>query len=94
MSLESESWWRHYNRHLRSVEWRQMHGRVLDRAHRRCEGCEAEATQVHHLSYEGYNTYGREFLHELIAVCDDCHERITEMERQFGRHGPRWVSGR
>ena len=48
--------------------------KVLERANEVCEGCGLKrATQVHHLTYmHRFN----EFLFELVAVCDQCHERL------------------
>ncbi|MGI8399864.1 hypothetical protein ACRYWZ_26180 [Agrobacterium deltaense] len=43
-----------------------------------CEGCGlAEAKQVHHLTYKHV---GCEFLFELVAICDGCHERLHQDE--------------
>jgi len=66
-----------HRRYLQSDEWRQIRTRVFLRAGGMCEGCgAAEATQVHHLTYQHQ---GREFLWELVAVCRTCHERVHEI---------------
>lgn len=63
-----------YDKYLRSPEWRAKRQQVFERAHGMCEGCAtAKATQVHHLSYAHV---GNEFLFELVAICDQCHERL------------------
>jgi hypothetical protein len=73
---ESERWWREYNVYLLSVAWREKRAHVLERAGYKCEGCGvARATQVHHLTYKHVRN---EFLFELKAVCDACHERAHE----------------
>jgi hypothetical protein len=67
-------WWRRYNLYLQSPQWKIKRAQVLRRAGNICEGCRRQkATQVHHLSYEHVFN---EFLWELVAICDDCHERI------------------
>jgi hypothetical protein len=63
-----------YHNYLLSPEWAQKREAVLERASGRCEGCRtAEATQVHHLTYEHC---GNEFLWELVAICRACHSRF------------------
>lgn len=67
-------WFEEHNAYLRTPEWRAKRAAVLNRAKGICEGCgQAKATQVHHLSYEHWQ---EEFLWELVAVCDGCHERV------------------
>jgi hypothetical protein len=71
---QSRDWWAQYNAYLRSPEWKEKRGHVMRRSGGMCEGCGARrATQVHHLSYEHVC---EEFLWELRAVCDVCHDRI------------------
>lgn len=42
-----------HNAYLASPEWRDRRQRVMDRAQGQCEGCRlAQATEVHHLSYD------------------------------------------
>lgn len=70
---QREAWFAEHNEYLRSREWRDKRALVLDRCNGVCEGCRrAKATQVHHLTYEHWKD---ELLWELVAVCDDCHER-------------------
>ncbi len=62
-----------YADYLKTPEWRTARRLVLKRANGLCEGClTSPATQVHHLSYA--HVY-REFLFELVAICDHCHDR-------------------
>lgn len=68
-----------YHAYLKSPEWRAKRLMVLERAKHLCEGClERRATQVHHETYEhaGHEFTGGEFLWELRAICDACHERL------------------
>jgi 5-methylcytosine-specific restriction endonuclease McrA len=85
---KSAQWWARYNEYLQSPEWRAKRKAVMDRAGGVCEGCRsARATQVHHLTYQhaGHVSPGGELLWELVAVCDDCHDRahmrVSEQER-------------
>ena len=71
---QDAAWWETYDAYLQSDAWRQLRPRIFRRAGGICEGCgQAEATQVHHLTYKHATN---EFLWELVAICDDCHERV------------------
>jgi len=73
-----EAFFADYDPYLRSPAWAQRRRLVLKRAGGVCEGCgERPPTQVHHLTYEHVGT---EFLFELAAVCDECHDRLHEDE--------------
>jgi 5-methylcytosine-specific restriction endonuclease McrA len=64
---------RWYDRYLNSPAWRAKRKAVMERAQGRCEGCRSRpAVHVHHLTYVHV---GHEFLWELVAVCDECHQR-------------------
>jgi hypothetical protein len=71
---QRSAWWARYKVYLASPEWHAISSKVRKRADGICEGCgAAPATQVHHLSYtHAFN----EFLFELVAVCDRCHDRL------------------
>ena len=72
-------WWRKYNAYLLSDAWRTKRALVLERSGYNCEGCGAvRACQVHHLTYAHV---GNEFLWELKAVCNACHERLHEVAK-------------
>ena len=67
-------WFSEYDEYLASDAWRGLRERVLKRAGHMCEGCgEQRARQVHHLTYAHLR---REFLFELVSLCDECHSRI------------------
>lgn len=71
---ENEVWSRRYDEYLKSPEWKSKRKKVLKRANGTCEGCgERSATQVHHLTYKHVR---EEFLFELVAICDACHNKI------------------
>lgn len=65
---------RQYDQYLKTPEWAHRRSLVLDRANGICEGCrERHAVEVHHLTYRHV---GEEFLFELVALCDECHDRV------------------
>jgi hypothetical protein len=71
---QNREWWARYDAYLRSPAWRQKADLVKKRAGGMCEGCGTRiATQVHHVTYEHVCN---EFLWELRAICNECHERI------------------
>jgi hypothetical protein len=73
-SSHDSDFWRRYNIYLQSESWKQKRLKVLKRANFVCEGClHRKATQVHHLTYTHCFD---EFLWELVAVCDECHNKI------------------
>ncbi len=65
-----------YDDYLSSDAWANMRRKVMNRAKDMCEGCGSNpATEVHHLTYAHV---GHEFMFELLALCNSCHERIHE----------------
>ena len=73
-AAKDREWWTWYNTYLRSPAWRERAARVKQRAGGICEGCGVRAAaQVHHVTYAHA---GNEFLWELRAICNECHERI------------------
>lgn len=67
-------WFSEHDAYLKTPEWKARRAAVMRRANGTCEGCGGQAaTQVHHLTYDHWR---EEFLWELVAICDDCHERI------------------
>ncbi len=70
--------WSGYTEYLKSPEWGKRRLLVFERSNGVCEGCGMQpATQVHHHSYKHV---GNEFLFELAAICDSCHERFHSEE--------------
>jgi hypothetical protein len=79
-SEKNREWWRRYNAYLATPQWRSRRNRVMRRAGGTCEAClEQPATEVHHTTYEHVCN---EPLWELRAVCHECHEQITDMDRR------------
>ena len=74
MNADDSAFWLAYDEYLAGSVWKRKRELVFERANGICEGCrESPATQVHHLLYEHV---GDEFLFELVAVCDECHDRL------------------
>jgi 5-methylcytosine-specific restriction endonuclease McrA len=70
---ERANWWRWYNQYLESPAWKARRRAVMERAQGLCEGCRTQpAVHVHHQTYVHV---GNELLWELVAVCNQCHER-------------------
>jgi len=89
--VQGSEWWSRYNTYLETPEWRAKRTKVLKRTGGLCEGCsERAATQVHHLTYAHVF---EEFLFELVALCNECHERIHQedqagIEDEWGGEAP------
>ena len=74
-----------YDRYLTSEEWALVRQKVLKRANFICEGClDQPAILAHHTSYEHV---GHEFMFELLALCQSCHDRVHEEKPQEGEDG-------
>jgi len=69
-----------YTLYLNSDQWKKKRQLVLQRDNNYCQSCLAnKAVQVHHLTYKHVFN---EPLFDLIAVCNRCHDIITNMDRQ------------
>ena len=86
---DTVGFWAAYNSYLQSDRWLSKRTQVIQRAHGACEaelsGCFGTATQVHHTSYRhcpAKDPLSEEPIWELRAVCDSCHDKITEMDRR------------
>jgi len=72
--------WRRYDEYLRGPVWGSKKARVLRRDGYMCQACQdRSATQVHHLTYAHVFD---EPLFDLISVCEICHKRLTEYDRE------------
>lgn len=73
-------WWDRYTAYLNSPEWQVRRKKVLARDNYLCQAClERKATQAHHLTYEHVFN---EPLFELIAICEPCHTKLTQLDAQ------------
>lgn len=81
---KSAEWWSAYHKYMSSPEWYEKRQKVLERDGWVCQGCgEKTATEVHHRSYAHF---GDELLWELVSVCNDCHRKVTTMDRGMREH--------
>jgi hypothetical protein len=75
-----------YLRYLRSSEWKAKRQSVLERDQYRCQvWFEHHGEEVHHRSYLHL---GDEPLEDLVTLCRECHEAITNIVRK-ARHQER-----
>lgn len=64
-----------YQTYLASREWSLLREQVRQRSGNVCEHCFSAPQQaVHHLTYE---RIGNEDLHDLMAICNACHEFLS-----------------
>lgn len=71
-----------YKKHLASIDWKEQRAEALERTSGFCEYCGDIAVQVHHAKYP--KKFGDEHPHNLIPVCQRCHELshgIREMKK-------------
>ena len=85
---DTRAFWDRYTEYLKSPEWQIKRRNVLVRDANVCkailEGCTRRATEVHHKTYEHVFD---EPLWDLESVCHNCHEKITERERENRDNG-------
>ena len=63
-----------YENYLKSPAWKVKRDAVIQRDGGQCV-CGAQATEVHHKTY---HNIGKEPLSELVALCEECHERMHQ----------------
>ena len=82
MAEPTAEWLAEHARYLASVAWDERRSAVLQRDKYQCQAhldsCTQKAIQVHHLTYRHWRN---EPLFDLVSVCWNCHEEITQMER-------------
>ena len=63
-----------YEEYLDSADWKKRRSAALARDGGLCQACyEADASEVHHLTYE---RIFEEPLFDLVSVCEDCHKKL------------------
>lgn len=67
-----------YTSYMQSPAWQRKRLQILNRSGGRCETCGRAATQVHHLTYE---RLGNEYMSDLLAVCEPCHDKHDAVYR-------------
>ncbi|MBI3719239.1 MAG: hypothetical protein HY252_11695 [Sphingobacteriales bacterium] len=65
------------NVYLKSEAWQRKRYVVFKRDKWRCVFCGKPATQVHHKRYAKRNI-GKEPIHWLVSVCNDCHDSLHD----------------
>lgn len=76
---KAHKYWYDYNEYLNSDEWKKKRELIFNRDNNICQSClKNPATEVHHL--DGQFRFN-EPLFSLKAVCSECHEIITQIER-------------
>ena len=65
---------RTYEKYLKSPAWKVKRDAVIKRDGGQCV-CGAHATEVHHKTYDNI---GKEPLSDLVALCEECHERLHQ----------------
>jgi len=77
-----QAWLDQYSAFLQTPEWARCRNLVLERDGHTCRallpGCTQHAAEVHHLTYDHW---WNPPLFDLVAVCRECHEQITGMDR-------------
>jgi 5-methylcytosine-specific restriction endonuclease McrA len=75
-------YWNHPNRgnkyreYLQTPEWKKRRNKVIHKARRRCQICNAETRlNVHHRTYA---RRGNEDRGDLIALCESCHAKFHD----------------
>jgi len=81
----SETWWAMYEAYIASPEWNMKRAFVLKRDGRRCRLCgDGQRLEVHHPPFT-YDDLGNEPPGQLITLCRQCHEVVTnELHRRRG----------
>ena len=73
-------WFIQHSDYLRSPEWQAKRTAVFRRDGYICQGClKNPAAQVHHVTYAHWQ---HEPLFDLVSVCVQYHDEITEMDRR------------
>lgn len=72
-----------YREYLQTAHWRRIRRDALDRAHDRCQLCNAARNlEVHHRTYE---RRGSERSDDLIVLCARCHAMFHQKNQSFTR---------
>ena len=87
---------RTYDAYIRSRLWWNIRQLVLERDGRCCQVCGSPSKTIHHIDYTKIIMLGQGDQHELITLCEPCHnfveqdKRINEkkslLNKLFGQH--------
>lgn len=76
----SAEWFAKYSEYLETPKWKDKRERVLRRDFHLCQAClKRKATVVHHKTYAHVF---EEPLFDLISMCHECHEYLTQIDRE------------
>lgn len=88
---------RSYDAYIKSRLWWNIRQIVLERDGRCCQVCGSPSKMVHHIDYTKIIMLGQGDQHELITLCEPCHnfveqdKRVTEkknlLNKLFGQYG-------
>jgi 5-methylcytosine-specific restriction endonuclease McrA len=77
---KTAEWFAWYSEYLQTPKWAEKRDRVLRRDFHLCQAClRRKATVVHH------KTYAHVFdepLFDLISMCHECHDFLTQLDRE------------
>jgi 5-methylcytosine-specific restriction endonuclease McrA len=75
-----------YAQYIHSDEWRAVRERFFHSKlfKGRCQACPStDRLHVHHLTYK---RLGREYLRDLVALCEGCHANVHDRQRATGEN--------
>ena len=77
------TWDEFYNAYLDSSEWRSTREKILKRDGYKCrlKHRHPGPFQVHHANYDNLKENGKEEPLDLLTLCVQCHEMVTEDSR-------------
>lgn len=72
-----------YQEYLASDLWQSIRQRVFEQKGKFCNYCKStNRLQIHHLSYSANVLAGKNIV-PLIVVCNECHFKISKIEKEF-----------
>jgi 5-methylcytosine-specific restriction endonuclease McrA len=79
-AAKRDEWWEWYSEYLKSDEWKAKAKKVHERDGNMCQGClEKQSECVHHMTYRNV---GNELLIELVALCNQCHDKTHGIKNE------------
>ena len=62
--------------YLKSLDWRVLQIKVLDRDRYQCKACNSTNNlEIHHITYK---RLGSEHLSDLVCLCNSCHSKLHQ----------------
>lgn len=65
-----------YTSYIHSAEWRRKADERLKLDNHICQVCGAEATDVHHMTYDNFKA---EPMSDLVSLCRECHKKAEDI---------------